>query len=93
VFDHQNQPIITFKVVITPPWQVLVGIISCLIQGKEGRIQVLAGLAPSCQMVAFIIEHPGATKGGSYWLSMKMSVDQLTPSTVDQIGCQSKWQR
>jgi len=24
---------------------------------------------------------------------MKMSVDQLTPSTVNQMGCQSKWQR
>jgi hypothetical protein len=29
----------------------LVGIISCLIQGKEGGIQVLAGLAPSSQTV------------------------------------------
>jgi hypothetical protein len=40
----------------------LVGIISCLIQGKVGRIQVLAGLAPSSQTVAFITEDPGATK-------------------------------
>ncbi len=38
------------------------GIILCLSQGKEGRIQVLAGLAPSSQTVAFIIEDPGATK-------------------------------
>ncbi len=30
-------------------WWALVGIISCLIQGKEGGIQVLAGLAPSSQ--------------------------------------------
>jgi hypothetical protein len=54
---------------------------------------VLAGLAPSSQTVAFIIEDPGATKGGSCRLSMKMSVDQLTPSTVNQMGYQSKWQR
>ncbi len=47
---------------------------------------MLAGLAPSNQTVAFIIEDPGATKGGSCRLSMKMSVDQLTPSTVNQSG-------
>ncbi len=34
---------------------------------------MLAGLAPSSQTVAFIIEDPGATKGGSCRLSMKMS--------------------
>ena len=62
------------------------GIISCLIQGKEGRIQVLAGLVPSSQTVAFIIEDPEATKGGCRLL-MKISVDQLTPGTVDQMGC------
>jgi hypothetical protein len=33
-------------------WQVLAGIISCLIQGKVGGIQVLAGLAQSSQTVA-----------------------------------------
>jgi hypothetical protein len=54
-----------------------VGIIPYLIQGKEGGIQVLAGLALSSQTVAFIIEDPGATKGGSCRLSMKMSVDEL----------------
>ncbi len=90
MFAHQHQPIITFKVVVAPPWQLLVGIISCLIQGKQGGIQVLAGLAPSSQTVAFIIEYPGATKGGSCRLSMKMSVDELTPSklinTVDEMG-------
>jgi hypothetical protein len=37
-------------------WWALVGIISCLIQGKEGRIQVLAGLAPSSQTVGSNIE-------------------------------------
>ena len=62
------------------------GIISCLIQGKEGGIQVLAGLAPSSQTVAFIIEDPGATKGGSCRLLMKMFVNELTPSTVDEMG-------
>jgi hypothetical protein len=31
-----------------------------------GRIQVLAGLAPSSQTVAFIIDDLGATFGGSY---------------------------
>ncbi len=71
------------------------GIISYQIQGKEGGIQLLAGLAPSSQTVVFIIEDPGATKGGSCRLLMKMSVDQLTPSTVNvnQMGCQSKWHR
>jgi hypothetical protein len=53
-------------------------------------MQVLAGLAPSSQTVAFIIEDPGATKGGSCRLSMKMSVNELTPSklidTVDELG-------
>jgi hypothetical protein len=39
---------------------------------------VLAGLAPSSQTVAFIIEDPGPSKGGSCRLSMKMSVDKLT---------------
>ncbi len=34
-------------------WLALVGIHCSLIQGKEGRIQVLAGLAPSSQTVAF----------------------------------------
>jgi len=63
-----------------------VGIISCLIQGKVGGIQVLAGLAPSSQTVAFIIEDPGATKGGSCRLAMKMSVNELTPNTVDEMG-------
>jgi len=65
-----------------------VGNISCLIQGKVGRIQVLAGLAPSSQTVAFIIEDSGATKGGSCWPLMKKSVDELTYSTVDEMGCQ-----
>ncbi len=32
-------------------WSALVGIISCLIQSKEGGIQVLAGLTPSSQTV------------------------------------------
>jgi hypothetical protein len=63
-----------------------VGIISCLIQGKVGGIQVLAGLAPSSQTVAFIIEDPGATKDGSCRLLMKMSVNELTPNTVDEMG-------
>ncbi len=76
VFALQSQPIITFKVLVAPPWppwEVLVGIILCLIQGKEGRIQALAGLALSSQTVAFILEDPGATKGGSYmWLSGTM---------------------
>ena len=58
---------------------------------EGGRIHVLAGLAPSSQTVAFITEDPGATKGGSCRLSMKMSVDELTPSklmnTVDELGC------
>jgi hypothetical protein len=71
--------------------QVLVGIISCLIRGKEGGTQVLAGLAPSSQTVPFIIEDPGANKGGSCRLSMKMFVDELTPSklidTGDELGC------
>ncbi len=49
-------------------------------------LMVLAGLAPSSQTVAFIIEDPGAIKGGSYRLSMKMSVDELTPSTVNEMG-------
>ncbi len=46
-------------------WWALVGIISCLIQGKEGGIQVLAGLAPSSQTVGSNKERTGATKGGS----------------------------
>ncbi len=62
-----------------------------MIQGKEGGIQVLAGLAPSSQTVAFIIEDPGATIGCSCRLSMKRSFDELTPSklidTVDELGC------
>jgi hypothetical protein len=37
-------------------WWGLVGIISCLIHGKEGGIQVLAGLAPSSQTVGSNIE-------------------------------------
>ena len=61
------------------------GIISCLIQGKVGGIQVLAGLAPSSQTVAFIIEDPG---GGSCRLAMKMSDNELTPNTVDEMGVQ-----
>jgi len=44
---------------------LLVGIISCLIHGKEGGIQVLAGLAPSSQTVGSNKERTGATKGGS----------------------------
>ncbi len=94
VFAHQNQPIITFKVVVAPPWppwQVLVGIILCLIQGKEGRIQMLAGLVPWSQTVAFNIDDPGATKGGSCRLLMKMSVNELTPRTADEMGCQWLW--
>ena len=63
------------------------GIILCLIQGKKGGIQVLAGLAPSSQTVAFIIEDPGAIKGGSCRLLMKISVGELTPSTVNEMGC------
>jgi len=38
----------------------------CLIQGKEDRIQVLAGLAPSSQTVGSNKRILGATKGGSY---------------------------
>ena len=37
-----------------------------LIQGKEGGIQVLAGLAPSSQTVAFFKRDTGATFGGSF---------------------------
>jgi hypothetical protein len=37
-------------------WWALVGIISCLIQWKEGGIQVLVGLAQSSQTVGSNIE-------------------------------------
>ena len=43
-------------------WLVLVGKHWSLIQGKEGRIQVLAGLAPSSQTVGSNKERTGATK-------------------------------
>ncbi len=55
---------------------------------EGGQIQVLAGLAPTSQAVAFIIEDP---VGGSCRLSMKMFVDEFTLSklidTVDELGC------
>ncbi len=54
---------------------------------EGGWVKGLAGLAPSSQTVAFIIEDPGATKGGSCRMLMKMSVDELAPSTFDELGC------
>jgi hypothetical protein len=44
----------------------LVGKHCSLIQGKEGGIQVLAGLAPSSQTVAFFKVDTGATEGGYF---------------------------
>jgi hypothetical protein len=46
-------------------WWALVCFIACLIQGKEGGIQVLAGLAPFSKTVGSNKETTGATKGGS----------------------------
>ncbi len=57
--------VIHSAVIMKLVWWALVGIISCLIQGIEGGIQVLAGLAPSSQTVACTIRDTGATKGGS----------------------------
>ncbi len=57
--------VIHSAVIMKLVWWPLVGIISCLIQGKEDGIQVLAGLDPSSQTVACIIGDTGVTKGGS----------------------------
>ncbi len=46
-------------------WMALEGKNCSLIQGKEGRMQVLAGLAPSSQAVGSNIGDQGATFGGS----------------------------
>ncbi len=46
-------------------WMALEGKNCSLIQGKEGRIQVLAGLAASSQTVGSNIGDQGATLGGS----------------------------
>ncbi len=70
-------------------WLVLAGKHWSLIQGKEGGIQVLAGLAPSSQTVGSNKERTGATKGGSWKPSFIQAVDELTP--VDQMGSQWKW--
>ena len=45
-----------------------------MIQGKEGGIQVLAGLAPSSQTVGSNIGDPGATKGGSCNATLRNNV-------------------
>ncbi len=55
-----------------------------MIQGKEGGIQVLAGLAPSSQTVGYIISILGATKGGSYNVPIKYNEPSYynAPNTV-----------
>ncbi len=53
VHHHLNKTHWWALVGIGGHWWALVGIFSGLIQGKEARIQVLAGLAPSSQTVGY----------------------------------------
>jgi len=70
-----------------PRWCLhhLGGIPLCLIQGKEGGIQVLADLAPTSQRVGYIIRILGATKGDSYNVPTKYNVPSYynASNTVD----------
>jgi hypothetical protein len=101
-WHHLGHPIPNFQVANSPPqppWQALVGKHWGLIQGKEGGIQLLAGLAPPSQTVGSNMRISGATSGGSCkapFLPEASLACQGPPFLMESqskaSGCENVWQ-